>query len=191
VYQCTSGHSALACSTANSPACGSWTFESGTKEEWARQTPLADCFVDLNNSTAQSFPAGGHSLAVRCVFPYQLSGSSGGNFWVTAPICAGQAIPLAGRTFHFRIKPVVDAGAAGIGTDDEVVPAFRDPQGNEVPILTGNTLSFQPDWTTIDAVVPSDGTSYGDIGIIVTIHKDGPTSGNWAATFYIDDVQFF
>jgi len=36
--------------------------------------------------------------------------------------------------------------------------------------------------------MPNDGLQYTDMGIFIHIIKDGPTTGQWGATFYIDEV---
>jgi hypothetical protein len=190
VNQCKTNHP-LTCNTSGSPACGSWDFESSTTatEGWVHSIPAnSDCVVNVQNSNVLSNPSGGRSLAVHCVFSLDPSGFSSGLVLVTAPLCAGgQALDLGGKTAHFRINTVIAPGALPLGSGDEVYPSFQGPNGPSGLAIS----SFQPagTWTTIDTPIPSDGNRYTDIGISIVIRKDGPTSGTWDATFYIDDVQ--
>jgi hypothetical protein len=115
-----------------------------------------------------------------------LSGFSGGNLWVTVPLCpSGDALNLAGRKVHFRIFAVADAGSTAVSTNDEVYPSLLGPSGTG-PGVASNFQATR--WTTVDLVLPSDGVSYTDMGIAFRITKDGPTTGRWGATFYIDEV---
>jgi hypothetical protein len=93
---------------------------------------------------------------------------------------------MSGRKVHFRVLPVADVDSSPVTTNDEVYPSFLGPDGPG----PGASANFQASgWTTIDIVFPNDGHTYTDMGIFVHIIKDGPTTGRWGATFYIDDVS--
>lgn len=105
---------------------------------------------------------------------------------MTVPLCpSGDGLNLAGRKVHFRVYPVADAGSTAVSTNDEVYPSLLSPSGPG----PGVSSNFQATgWTTVDLVMPNDGLQYTDMGIFIHIIKDGPTTGQWGATFYIDEV---
>jgi hypothetical protein len=110
------------------------------------------------------------------------------------PLCANnQALPLGGATFRFRILVVVTSGPPlVIGNDTDELDLFF--KGNLVNPTSDGIHTFNPDangWTTFEGHIPGDGNSFTDAGFYMMIRKDGPTSGSWDATFYIDDVQIF
>jgi hypothetical protein len=74
-----------------------------------------------------------------------------------------------------------------LSSGDELYATMLTPQG---PAQWG-TIGFAPagSWTTFETQIPADGTTYTEMGIAINVSKDGPTSGSWSATFYIDDVQ--
>ncbi|HEX3697262.1 MAG TPA: hypothetical protein VH374_17950 [Polyangia bacterium] len=197
-YQCTNtSHAALSCSTSTAPSCGSWDFESGTLEGWRHEVPSnSECFVGSldPNATAHAY-TGTHSLAVRCNFPFNSNGFSTGILALQVPLCANNSsILLGGATFRFRILAVVNSGPPLlIGNDTDSLGLFFHATNSSNGSTDGIHL-FNPDgngWTTFEGHLPGDGNSFDAAGFYIQIGKDGPTSGSWDATFYIDDVQIF
>jgi hypothetical protein len=174
------------------PSCGSWNFNSSTKEGWAKQSSFQDCSNSGPTIVTNPF-TGSPALSFHCSFVSAFAGGGSitdGFANMAVPICStNAAINLDNKILSFKIWSKRDSDGASLAPGDGVVYVYlMGPSGSGGGPGETNFMGTSP--TVVSTTNGIGAGSFNLFGVSLHVYGNGPdTSAGWSGTIYIDDAS--